>query len=189
MSSQTLHKKRTGDFVMRATSSIAVFWIGVAVMAVVIAASLFQGNLRLFAFVIAPALLLTWILWILLYRPAVRYDTNRVVVVNVARTHVLPWHRVASVRQRLGIDFELAGGGVVRAIAVPPPREPGIVARNFDRRTRPAFDFSRNAEILDGFRSAAAPGDESVVSRWELLPLAIGIVPIIAVLLEVLFKI
>lgn len=178
-------KKRTGEYTLRSGSSVIVFWLGVAVMAILVATPLARADWRVFAFVLAPALVVTWVLWIALYRPAVRYDESRAVVVNIGRTHVLPWHRVTGVRQSLGVDFELDGGRVVKAVGVPPPRRPGNLARNFDRRTRPAYDFNRNAEILEGFRVAAAPTDESVVSRWDAIPLAIGAVLIIAVVIEV----
>jgi hypothetical protein len=182
-------KKRAGEYTLRSGSSVVVFWIGAVVMAVVIATPLVMANWRVFAFAIAPALLLTWVLWIVLYRPAVRYDASGAVVVNIGRTHVLPWNRVTRIRQRLGIDFDLDDGGVVKAVGVPPPRRPGNLASNFDRRTRPVYDFSRNAEILEGFRVAAAPVEESVVSTWDLIPLAIGAVLIIAVVLDALIGI
>ncbi len=182
-------KKRRGEYVMRSTSSAAVFWVGAAVMVVLIGTPLLRADWRLFAFAIAPALLLAWALWIVLYRPAVRYDASRAIVINIGRTHVLPWHRVTGVRQGLGVEFQLGGGGVVKAVGVPPPRRPGNVASLFDRRTRPVYDLTRNAEILDSVRVAAAPGDEPVASRWDILPLTIGAVLIVAVVVEALVRI
>ncbi len=182
-------EKRTGEYTLRSGSSVVVFWIGAVVMAVVIATPLARSDWRVFVFAVAPALLLVWALWIALYRPAIRYDARRAVVVNMGRTHVLPWPRVAGVRQRLGIDFELDSGRVVKAVGVPPPRRLGNVASNFDRRTRPAYDFNRNADILDSFRVAAAPDDESVVSRWDAIPLIIGAVLVVVVVVEVLVEI
>lgn len=182
-------KKRAGEYTLRSSSSVVVFWLGATVIAVLITTPLVQADWRVFALMVAPAFLLIWALWIALYRPAIRYDERRAVVVNMGRTHMLPWHHVTGIRQRLGIDFDLDGGRVVTAVAVPPPRRLGNVASNFDRRTRPAYDFSRNADILEGFRAAAAPTDESVVSRWDAIPLTIGAVLLVAVAVEVLFGI
>jgi hypothetical protein len=179
-------KKRAGGYTMRSTSSIAVFWIGAVVIAVVIATPLVRADWRVFAFVLPPALTLAWALWVVLYLPSIRYDASGVVVVNIGRTHVLPWPRVTSIRQRLGIDFDLDGGGVIKAVAVPPPRRPGNLATLLDRRTRPAHDFSQNAEILEGFRVAAAPDAGSVVSRWNAVPIAIGVVLILALVIELI---
>jgi hypothetical protein len=182
-------KKHTGEYTLRSGSSVAVFWIGAVVMAVVVATPLVRADWRVFAFAIAPALLLTWALWIVLYRPAVRYDARGAIVVNIGRTHVLPWNRVTRIRQRLGIDFDLDDGRIVKAVGVPPPRRPGNLASNFDRRTRPVHDFSRNAEILEGFRVAAAPVEASVMSRWDVIPLAIGAVLVVAVVIDALIGI
>ncbi|CAN5349847.1 hypothetical protein BH09ACT1_BH09ACT1_27010 [soil metagenome] len=174
---------------MRSTSSVAVFWIGVVVIAVVIATPFVRADWRVLAFVLPPALTLAWVLWIVLYLPSIRFDANGVVVVNIGRTHVLPWPRVTSIRQRLGIDFDLEGGGVVKAVAVPPPRRPGNLANLLDRRTRPAYDFSQNAEILEGFRAAAAPDDGSVVGRWNAVPIVIGGVLLVALAIELVIGI
>jgi hypothetical protein len=178
--------KRVGEYTMRPSSSVAVFFIGVVVIAIVIATPLLRADWRVFAFAVAPALTLAWLLWIVLFRPSIRYDASGVVIVNIARTHVLPWPRVISVRQRLGVDFDLDGGVVVSAIAVPPPRRPGNLESLLDRRTRPAYEFSRNAEILEGFRVAASPNDDAAVSRWNVVPLAAGAVLVVAVAIELL---
>jgi hypothetical protein len=182
-------KNRTDEYVLRSSSSVAVFWIGAALMAILIGTPLVRADWRVFAFAVAPALLLTWVLWIMLYRPAVRYDASRAIVINIGRTHVLPWPRVTGIRQRLGIEFDLDSGGVVKAVGVPPPGRPGNLASMLDRRTRPVHDVTRNAEILESVRVAARPGDEPVVSRWDVLPLVIGSALIVAVAVEVLFGI
>ncbi|MES2170682.1 MAG: hypothetical protein V4479_08170 [Actinomycetota bacterium] len=179
-------KQRSDEYTLRSGSSAVVFWIGAVVLTIVVIVPLVSGQLRLFAFAILPALFLIWALWIALYRPAVRYDSHRAVVVNLGRTHVLPWPQVTRVRQGIGLQFELVRGGHITAVAVPPPRRTGNVASFFDRRTRPVQDVTRDAELLESVRLAAAPGDDPVVSRWDLIPLAIGVLLIVAAVIEVL---
>lgn len=177
----------TVQYTLRSGTSVVAFWAGVVVSAIVIVVPALQAEWNVLAFVLGPALLLVWMLWMVLYRPAVRYDTRHVVISNIGRTHVLPWPQIIDIRQRLGIDFEINGGGVVRAVGISPPRRAGNVASNFDQRTRPAYDFDRNVEILEGFRRAAAPTDEPVSSRWDVFPLTIGAALIIIVAGELLF--
>jgi hypothetical protein len=181
--------KGTAEYTLRTGSSAVVFWIGTVVLAIVVVVPLFSGQWRLSAFAIAPVLFLIWALWIALYRPAVRYDSDRAVVINIGRTHVLPWPQVSGVRQAIGLQFELVGGGRITAVAVPPPRRTGNVASFFDRRTRPVQDVTRDAELLESVRRAAAPGTEPVSSRWEVVPLVIGAVLLIAIVVEVLIGI
>ncbi|MCU1415748.1 MAG: hypothetical protein JWN80_3088 [Microbacteriaceae bacterium] len=181
--------KRSGEYTLRSGSSAVIFWIGAVVLGIVVVVPLVSGQWRVSAFAIAPALLLVWALWIALYRPAVRYDSSRAVVINMGRTHVLPWPRVSRVRQGIGLQFELVDGGHVVAVAVPPPRRTGNVASFFDRRTRPVQDVTRDAELLDSVRVAAAPGADPVASHWDVVPLAIGVVLVVAVVVEVIIGI
>ncbi|MFW8745491.1 hypothetical protein, partial [Mesorhizobium japonicum] len=134
--------------------------------------------------VAAPSLLLAWILWVVLYRPAVRWDAERVVVTNIGRRHVVPWSRVRVVRQAINLVVELQEGPPVRAVGVPPPRRPGNIVSNFDRRSRVGYDFHQNATLLESYRRAAPPDDTPVEHRWEILPLAIGAVLVVAVVLQ-----
>jgi hypothetical protein len=180
---------RSGEYALRSGSSVVVFWIGTVVLAIVVIVPLVSGQVRVFAFAIVPALLLVWALWLALYRPVVRYDSSRAVVTNMGRTHVLPWPQVTRVRQGIGLQFELDNGRHITAVAVPPPRRTGNVASFFDRRTRPVQDVTRDAELLESVRLAAAPGAEPVVSRWDVVPLAIGAVLLVAVVIEVLIGI
>lgn len=177
-------RRRSGGYVLRTTSSVVGFWVGVAILAVVAGTPLLRGDGRLFGFAAAPSLLLVWILWIVLYRPAVRWDAERVVVTNIGRAHVVPWSRVRVVRQAISLVFELHEGAPVRAIGVPPPPRPGNIVSALDRRSRIGYDFHRNATLLETYRQAAPPDDAPVVHRWEVLPLAIGAVLVIVVVLQ-----
>ena len=175
---------RARPYVVRAASAVITFWVGVVVLAAVVIAPAVSGQWRLFWFVTGPALLLAWILWVVLYRPAVRYDDAGAVVTNVGRVHVLPWSRVAGVRQGINLVFELDEGKPVGAVGAPAPKRTGNLAGNFDRRTRPVETFHREAELLDGVRKAAAPSPDPVVHRWDVTPLVIGAVLVLAVVVE-----
>jgi hypothetical protein len=177
-------RRQPGEYVLRSTSSAVAFWVGSVVLLLVILAPAVQRDWRVFGFVVAPALLLDWALWLVLYRPAVHYDAARAVVVNIGRTYVLPWSRVRGVRQRFGMEFELDDGAMVRGVGAPPPGRTGNVASNFDRRNRIENDPQRMAGILDGVRLAAPPADAPVERRWDVIPLGIGVVLIVAVVIE-----
>jgi hypothetical protein len=181
--------KARSSYVVRSASAVIPFWIGVVALAVVVGVPLFGADWRLFGFALAPALLLAWILWFALFRPAVHYDATKAVVVNFGRTHVLPWGHVTDVRQGISLIFDLDAGKPVSAYGAPAPRRTGNVMGNFDRRTRPVETFHREADLLDGFRRGAPPADAPVTSRWDVIPLVIGGVLAIAVVVEILIGI
>jgi len=81
--------------------------------------------------------------------------------------------------------FELDIGKPVIAYGVPAPRQAGNIASSIDRRTRPAFDLNRDADLLEGVRRSATPSSDPVVSRWEVVPLSIGAVLAVVLLVEV----
>jgi hypothetical protein len=178
-------RKHPDRYVVRSASSVIAFWVGVVVLAVIAGAPLVQGQWRLFGLLLPPALLLAWIFWLVLYRPAIHYDSAKAIVVNIARTHVLPWSHVTRVRQGIGMLFDLDAGKPVQASGAPARRPRGIIASGIDRRTRPTNDINHEAEILEGVRTAAVPSSEPVVSTWNTIPLVIGAVLVIAVIIDV----
>jgi hypothetical protein len=181
--------KGTRPYVIRTTSTQVAFWVGTVVLLVVVGTPLVRADWGLFGFVLPIALLIAWLLWILLYRPAVHYDDHGAVVVNIGRIHTLPWGHVLALQQRLNLIFELDNGTSVHAWGAPLPRGPGNVAQNFDRRTRPPVDeFHHNADVLDSYRRVAAPSDAPLSRRYDVVPLAIGAVLIVAVLVEFLIR-
>jgi hypothetical protein len=173
-------------YTLRSSSSAFGFILGAVVLLVLVGAPLVLGQWRLFGFVLAPALLLAWVLWVVLYRPAIHYDEREVVVVNVGRVHVVPWSRVVGLRQRFSLEFELdTGRKPLQAWGVQPPRRAGNIASNFDRKARTPPDPDRYVRVLEGFREGAAPSAEPVSVRWDLIPLLIGVVLIVAVVVEI----
>lgn len=182
-------KSRSSGYVVRSSSAVIPFWIGVVVLAGVVVIPLVGADWRLLAFILPPALLLAWVLWFVLFRPAVHYDAAKAVVVNFGRTHVLPWGHVTNVRQGISLIFDLDAGKPVSAFGAPAPRRTGNVMGNFDRRTRPVETFHREAELLDGFRRGAPPADAPVTARWDVIPLVIGGALALAVVVEILIGI
>jgi hypothetical protein len=177
------------SYVVRSASAVLPFWIGLVVLAVVLGTPLALADWHLFGFAIGPALLLAWILWFVLYRPAIHYDAARAVVINFGRVHVLPWGHVTHIRQGISLVFDLDAGKPVSAYGAPAPRRTGNVMGNFDRKTRPVETFHREAELLDGFRRGAAPDAAPVTVSWDVIPLVIGGILAIVVLVEVLIGI
>ena len=172
-------------YTFRGASAVITFWVGIAVLVIIVGSPVANRDWRVFAFALGPSLLLAWLLWIALYRPAVHYDDARVVVVNIGRRHVLPWGHVTNVRQGIGMIFELDVGKPVIAYGVPAPRQAGNIASTIDRRTRPAFDLNREADLLDGVRRSATPCSDPVVSKWEVVPLLLGAVLMVGLIIEV----
>jgi hypothetical protein len=181
-------QRRSGGYVLRTTSSVVTFWIGIAILAFVVGTPIVRGDWHLLAFAIWPALLLAWILWIVLYRPSVRWDAERATVVNIGRRHVIPWSQVRVVRQTINLVFELqeGDGPPVRAWGAPPPPRPGNIVSALDRTSRIGYDFHQNATLLESYRQSAPPDASPVEHRWEVGPLAIGAVLIVAVVIEVI---
>jgi len=173
-------------YTVRSSSSTLGFVLGAVVLLVLLVVPVVVGQWRLLGFVLAPALLFAWTLWIVLYRPAVQYDDRTVVIVNIGRVHVLPWARVQRIRQRFSLEFELDDARKpLQAWGVQPPRRSGNIASNFDRKSRTAPDPDRYVRVLEGFREGAAPSDEPVSTRWDLVPLLIGAVLVVAVIVEI----
>jgi hypothetical protein len=177
-------RRHPDRYVIRSASTVVAFWIGIAVVLVVVGTPIILLDWRQFGILVAPALLFAWILWMVLYRPSVHYDSTRAVVVNIGRTHVLPWGHVTNVHQGIGMIFDLDAGKPVVAAGAPSPRRPGIIAGAIDRRTRPSFDLHHEADLLDSVRGAAAVSSDPVVSTWDAVPLLIGAVLAVAVVVE-----
>lgn len=172
------------EYTLRSTGAVVTFWIGIVVVVILVGWPLVSGQWRLFGWVLAPALLLAWVLWIVLYRPSVRYTSERVVITNIVHRYTVPWNQVVAVEQRVNLVFRLRDGQVVNAAGVPYPRRPGNLAQLLDRRTRPEYDFDQNAALLEHYVEGAPPSTDLLLRRWEFVPLGIGAVLIAAVVIE-----
>lgn len=176
------------SYVLRDTAMSVVFWIACALGVILAGDPLVRGDLALFA-VTAPIVgLVLWVLWMVLFHPHIRYDDERVVVTNIARVHELPWTRVAVVRQNLSLTFELDDGRLVRAAGVTAPRGKGLVLSGLTRGKLGvgSAEFHQHADALRPMQAAARPSDATVVSRWDVIPLTIGGVLVVAVVVDLL---
>jgi hypothetical protein len=126
----------------------------------------------------------------LLLHPHVRYDDQRAVITNIGRVHVVPWSRVDTVRQNLNLTFVLDDGRQIRATGVTAPRGRGLVLAGLTRGNMGvnSGDFHQHADALRPVQSAALRTDEPVVSRWDVVPLAIGAVLALAVALDLVVQ-
>lgn len=173
------------SYVLRDTVMAVVFWLAAALGVVLVGDPVLRGDLGLVAATAPIVAFVLWSLWMLLFHPHVRYDERQVAVTNIGRVHVLPWSRVVTVRQNLTLAFELDDGRRIAATGVSAPRGRGLVLSGLTRGTMGvgSEDFHRNADALRPIQAAAPASDAPVVSRWDVVPLAIG--GVLAVLLVV----
>lgn len=166
------------SYVLRDSWMAAVFWIAVAGTMLLLGDTLLRGAWAAFAVTTEIAGFALWVLWMVLYRPHLRYDEQRVVVTNIGRIVDIPWSRVVSVSQRLNLSFRLDDGRVVRAFGVTAPRERGIVLGTLTRGKEGAGSdrFHDRADDLERFRDAAARDNAPAVVRWDIVPLVVGAV-------------
>jgi hypothetical protein len=177
--------KSERDYVIRDTSSLVIF--GLALVVLVALFVMLTGDAPSMIFVTPLALLFVWVLWLVLVRPKVSYNVDRVSVVNILRTYEIPWARVSAVEQRLNIVFHLDDDTSVVAAGVSAPRGQGVVmgglTGQIEHRDK---GFNHNVDTLDAYRDTTAPSDEKVTSRWNVVPLAIGGVLIVAAAIDLL---
>jgi hypothetical protein len=174
--------------VPRPGSTLAAFWVLTGFGALLLGDALARGDLRLFCLSLAPAGLVVWLGWVLLYRPEIRFDSTRVIVVNPGRIHDIPWERVSEVHQRLQITVETDDGKRTTCWGSPFPEKPGLRrSTRGERRLREpgdalvgAHDASRRN--VSSTKSTGVP----IMRRWDVLPLAVGAVFAIACAVELL---
>ncbi len=176
--------------VPRPMSSLVGFW-AVAIFAALLVGDTLVG-LHWVAFFtwLAPAALVVWLLWLLLYRPIILFDTTRVVTINPFRIIEAPWAHVTAVRQRLQIMLDLDDGKTVTCWASPFPEKPG--------RRRPSsfgtrggepsrVDFARPLESMRiGALASAVDRKEQqpITRRWDWVAIGIGGLLIVACAIE-----
>ena len=175
-------------YVLRDTVPTVVFWLAAALGVVLAGDPVLRGDLAGLAATLPFVAVVLWMLWMVLFHPHLRYDEQRVVVTNIGRVHELPWSRVVAVRQNLNLGFELDDGRRIGAVGVTASRGRGLVLSGLTRGKMGAgsADFHQHADALTPFRTAAAPSDAPVVSRWDVVPLAIGAVLVVAAAVDAL---
>lgn len=152
------------------------FWLGAGVIVLVGSTPMWSGNWAFALFSMPAAAVFVWLLWILLYRPALRYDEQRVVVWNIGRIHVLPWSHIDEVQQALNIVFVLNDGTRVIAQGTPTPKRRSSIERAITpRRKETAADVDGDVVVLESFRQNATSSTEPVQHTWDRVAWLIGV--------------
>lgn len=164
------------SYVLRDSVMTVVFWFAAALGVVLVGDPVIRGDLALVAATAPIVAIVLWMLWMLLFHPHVRYDEEHVIVTNIGRVHDLPWSRVATVRQKLTLVFELDDGRRIASVGVTAPRGRGLMLSGLTRGNLGvgSEDFHRNADALRPLQADAAPTDTPAVSRWDVVPLLVG---------------
>lgn len=174
---------------LRASAPVATFWTAAVVTAVLVFGALVSGDWRAVAAAIAPGGLIVWVCWVFLYHPAVRFDDGRVVAVNLGRVVEMPWARVAGVRQRYQLVFDLDDGTHVACWGGPMSARPASGIRTRTAGPRPSGD--RIASELETLRVRAAAVTDAappVIRRWDVPTLAVGAALVAAVALQLALR-
>lgn len=82
-----------------------------------------------------PILLVAAVAWALFWHPSLRVQEHGITVVNVFRTHFVPWPNITAIETRYSLTLRTVGGGVVRVWATPAPgrhRTLGLASKDFD---------------------------------------------------------
>lgn len=159
----------------RSLSTVVSFGAVVALAVFVVTDAGVRGH-ALFAVRWAPAMaFLVWLFWLLLWRPTVRVDGEGVTIVNVGRTHRMPWARVERVLSGPQLRVLLDDGRRIDCWGGPLPSR---------RRTSRDGALVPEAVLrMEELREAASPSPAPVVSTWDRVPLIVGAALAVASLL------
>jgi hypothetical protein len=171
------------EHVLRSSGSLVVWLLGVA-LGLLALVDLAVGDVAAFWRVLAPLLLVLWALGMVLARPCIRYDEDRLVLVNPGVVHALPWAAVAALERGQQIVVVTPDRRITSWGAPPAPR------RRVLRKDAPpdwayaelegAWQTARAAQ--ESRRSPAAPPSR----RPDVPALAVGAVLLVATVVTVL---
>jgi len=171
-----MSRPKAHSYVVRDTGTSVVFWLVVAVGAVIAGDSVLRGDPWRAVATVSIVALVLWGVGMVLFHPHIRYDDTRLVVTNIGRIHEIPWSRVVTVRQNLSLTIELDDGRRIQASGVTAPRDRGLVMGTLTRGKLGAgsADFHKYADALRMLQDGSATNETPVVSRWDVRALAIG---------------
>src|SRR5690606_2189527 len=115
------------------TGTSVVFWLVAAVGVLLAIDAVVHGDLARSLATVSIVALVIWALAMVLFRPHVRYDDERVVVTNIGRIHEIPWNRIVAVRQNLNLTILLDDGRRINAMGVTAPRDRGLISGTLTR--------------------------------------------------------
>ncbi len=169
-------------YTIRSSSAVVGFWLGTIVIAVVTIVPITTSNWRLLLFAAPVGVLVIWMLWLTLYLPALYYDNDRVIIVNMGRIYLLPWSKVESIDQRLSLIFTLQDGSRITAMGTPYPRRGNLMPTR-TTASPSSRNYDGDISILDGFRAGAVEHGEPISRKWDAPALWIGAVIVLLVVL------
>ena len=174
--------------VPRPGSSLVSFYAVVLIAVVLVGDSAINGEWRTVEVTLAPALLVVWAAWILLFRPSIRFDRETVTVHNPLRVIRVPWARVSAVSQRFQVVLELDDGKKVTCWGSPFPEKPGA-RRQTPARAGRALLATDVASKLESARASVRSGssDTQVVRRFDLVAVVVGAIVLLACAVELVF--
>jgi Bacterial PH domain len=200
--------------VYRSVAALVIWWVWVVFAAANLLDLAIQGHNHFAAAVAAVLILITGITFVTAFRPRVVAYDEHLLIRNPLRDHRIPWGCVESLvlRDSLEIHCEWQDGGPRRrklyAWSVHSPRRTRVKAEmrarrkiTGERNQRTAFDQlppeakaavskTNEEQIVDSLRGRGArctTGDPGgPVSRWDLLALALVVLPALLVVIVVL---
>jgi hypothetical protein len=150
---------------LRATASAVSFWAAAVIAVLLFVDAAVRGSWDVVLRWGPLALFILWVLWLLLLRSSIRLERERVVVVNLARLHEIPWSRVADMLAGPQVRVELDSGRTITCWGGPFPPRPGL------RQTAPAPGAVEEMRIV---QESAPASDAAVRSRWDVPVLVVG---------------
>ena len=159
---------------------------GAVAVALVVVTAL-TGDVAAVVGAVVPAALVTYLVWMLFWRPAVEVSDGGVEVRNVARTVHVPWTAYEGVETRYSLELRYAGGTVTAWAA---PRSSGTARwlRSSRRRTAGQDQVVAGASaeaVADavtqrhgllaaaGHLDRAVPGAPGARTTWHVVQLAV----------------
>ncbi|KRB39119.1 PH domain-containing protein [Microbacterium sp. Root180] len=112
-----------------------------------------------------PIVLVAWLAWAVYIRPHVLVNEGFVEIVNVFRTHRVPWGDVVDVDSRYALTVHTAGGRSIRAWAAPAP---GIRQAMSTRREEVATTPGEGDYRRPGDAEGTPSGDAAALVRRAL---------------------
>lgn len=94
--------------VLRARSGGATMIAVIAAAALLLADAVYRGQWVVLFVSLPPLATIVWVVWILVYRPCIRYDDDAMEVVNVGRVTRMPWPLIVDLTMRFQVVALLA---------------------------------------------------------------------------------
>jgi len=118
-----------------------------------------------------PILLIAVVAWALFWHPSLRVQEHGITVVNVFRTHFVPWPNITAIETRYSLTLRTVGG-VVRVWATPAPgrhRTLGLARKDFDGVGESALGEHGSLRPSDAISTPTGNLAQVIRGHWERL--------------------